>query len=503
MSLSPIGEFSFFWPGIHSRKLFFSYEYWDKIVYSKKRLDLQQSKECDVMVKKARTHTKRSMSLTSVQLIVLYYFSAVTIATLLFSLPISLQPGVEWSFIDALFTAASAVSVTGLTVVDTASTFSVPGVFILAFVLQFGGIGIMTFSTFIWLLLGKKIGLKERQLIMTDQNQPVLSGLVRLMRNILGLIITIEAVGALILGVYFLNYFPTWQEAFLQGFFASVSATTNAGFDITGSSLVLFANDYFVQFVNMVLLILGAIGFPVLIEVKEYLFSKKEDLYEYRFSLYTKLTTATFFSLVLVGAILIMLLEYGYFFSDKSWHQSLFYALFQSVTTRNGGLATMDVSEFTESTQLVLSALMFIGASPSSVGGGIRTTTFALFLLLIISFARGKTTVKVFGREVYQSDITKAVVVTLVALSICFSAVIILSITEPFDLMSIIFEVASAFGTTGLSLGITAELSDIGKMVIISLMFIGRIGILSFLFIIRGNVIEEKYHFPKERVIIG
>ncbi|WP_281183836.1 TrkH family potassium uptake protein [Bacillus marinisedimentorum] len=447
--------------------------------------------------------TKRSIGLTSVQLIVLFYVVAVTISTILLSLPISLRPGVDLPIIDAMFTAASGVSVTGLTVVNTAATFSVVGYFILAFVLQIGGVGIMTLSTLFWLLLGKKIGLKERQLIMTDQNMPVLSGLVRLMRNILGLIVIIEAIGALTLGVYFLNVYPTWQEAFLQGFFLSVSATTNAGFDITGNSLIPFADDYFVQFITILLMTLGAIGFPVLIEVKEYLFSRSEDTVNFRFTLFTKLTTVTYFVLVVFGTIMIIVLEYNHFFADKTWHKSFFYALFNSVTTKSGGLATMDASLFSEPTQLLISALMFIGASPSSVGGGIRTTTFALVILLIFTFARGRTTVKVFGREVYQSDQIKAVVVTMVAIVLCFSSVIVLSITEHFDLMLIIFEVASAFGTNGLSLGITPQLSTIGKFIIMFLMVVGRIGILSFLFLIRGNLVEEKYHFPKERVIIG
>lgn len=445
---------------------------------------------------------KRLNSLTPPQLIVTFYFLAVTVSFLLLSLPFARKPGIEWSFIDSLFTAVSAVSVTGLTVVNTAETFSVPGIFILAFVLQFGGIGIMTLGTFIWLLFGKKIGLKERQLIMTDQNQSHLSGLVNLMRQIIFIILAIELVGTLILGTYFLNYYPTWQEAFLHGFFASVTATTNAGFDITGESLIPYANDYFVQVINIILLTLGAIGFPVLIEVKNY-FLSKNNTYKYRFSLYTKLTSVTFFGLLIFGTIAISILEVNKFFADKSWHEAFFYAFFQSATTRSAGLATMDVSQFSESTLLVMCLLMFIGASPSSVGGGIRTTTFAIVLLASFYFARGSKTVKVFRRELHQIDIMKALVVTIVALIICFISVIILTITERFEFMAILFEVSSAFGTTGLSMGITPELSTPGKIVIMILMFIGRIGILSFLYLLGRREVEANFHYPKERVIIG
>lgn len=446
--------------------------------------------------------TKITEKLSSVQIIVLYYFSAVVLSTILLLLPITLKNGADLSFVDALFTAASAVSVTGLSTISISEVLSTPGIFIFAFILQFGGIGIMTLGTFVWLLMRKKIGLRERKLIMTDQNQSTLSGLVQLMKQILLLILTIEAIGAVILGIYFLNYFPTWQEAFLQGFFASVSATTNAGFDITGESLIPFAQDYFVQLINIILLIIGAIGFPVLIELRQFLTQKSGN--PFRFSLFTKITTLTFFALVVLGTMLIILFEYNNFFAGKSWHESFFYAFFQSVTTRNGGLATMDISEFSTPTLLSICVLMFIGASPSSVGGGIRTTTFAIMMLSIYTYAKGKDTIKIFNREIVPEDVIKSYIVITTAVMICSVAVIVLSYIEPdFSLLQIMFEVCSAFGTTGLSMGITADLSSLGKIIIVALMFIGRIGIFSFLFLLRGNPTKEKYHYPKERVIIG
>lgn len=440
--------------------------------------------------------------LSSAQWIVLFYILAVFGSVALLSLPIALKPGVSWNFIDALFTAVSAISVTGLSVVSTVETFSTTGIFILMFILQFGGIGIMTLGTFLWLILGKKIGLKERQLIMADQNRSNLSGLVILMRQILVIILLIELVGAAILGTYFLSYYPTWQEAYLQGLFASVSATTNAGFDITGNSLIPFAQDYFVQFINIILLTLGAIGFPVLIELRDFIRNRNEK-YRIHFSLYTKITTITFFSLMAFGTLMILVFEYNDYFANKSWHESFFYAFFQSSTTRNGGLATMDVSQFSTGTLLVLCFLMFIGASPSSVGGGIRTTTFAVIVLLLISFAKGQKNIKVFRREIDDEDVRKSVVVSFLAFMLCFIATIILAETEPFSPMEIMFEVSSAFGTTGLSMGITPELSPLGKIIITALMFIGRIGILSFIFLFSRSKNEINYHYPKERIIVG
>jgi len=440
--------------------------------------------------------------LTPAQIIVFYYLLAVSVSTFLLSLPIALKPGVELSLIDAFFTAASAVSVTGLTVINISETFSTTGNFILMFVLQFGGVGIMTLGTFMWLLFKKKIGFKERRLIMIDQNQISLSGIVALLKQVLILIVLIELFGALILGIYLLNYFPSVSEAFLHGLFMSVSATTNGGFDITGRSLQPYSHDYFIQFINIILIILGAIGFPVLIEVKNFLFRKNTEMH-FRFSLFTKLTTVTFAILVVFGTVMILVLEFNNYFAQKSWHETLFYALFQSVSTRSGGLSTMDVSQFSEPTLLLMSGLMFIGASPSSVGGGIRTTTFAINILFIIQFARGHRTIKMFGREVHDEDITKANVVTLIAFILTSVSIFLLTITESFSLTEIMFEVCSAFGTTGLSIGITPEFSSFGKILLIVLMFIGRVGVISFLLMIGRKGKKENFHYPKERVIIG
>jgi potassium uptake TrkH family protein len=445
---------------------------------------------------------RRLDKLSPAQIIVAYYLIAVIVSMSLLSLPVAIQPGAKWTFMDALFTAASAVSVTGLSVVIIHDTFTVPGIFILMFVLQFGGIGVMALGTFFWLIIRKKIGLKERRLIMMDQNQTNMSGLVKMLKDILVIIVIIELVGALLLGLYFLKYYPTWQEAFLHGLFASISATTNGGFDITGASMIPYAQDYFVVTINILLITLGAIGFPVLVELKSFLFRRKKSV-PFHFSLFLKITTLMFLILLVFGTVAIWVMEFNHFFSDKSWLDSFFYAFFQSATTRSGGLATMDVNDFTDPTLFLMAALMFIGASPSSVGGGIRTTTFALNLLFLYHFARGRRAIKIFNRELHQDDIIKSLVVSIMAVMICFLAVIIMMVTEDHELLAIIFEVASAFGTTGLSMGITPDLSNIGKLILIILMFIGRVGVISFLLIIGGKTTKESIGYPKERVIIG
>ncbi|MDG5473073.1 TrkH family potassium uptake protein [Jeotgalibacillus sp. ET6] len=442
----------------------------------------------------------RIRTLKPFQLIVVYYFLAISLSFILLRLPGVHQNGEYISFIDSLFTAVSAVSVTGLTVINISETYTTFGYFMMILILQLGGIGIMSLGTFVWLLVGKRIGLRERQLIMVDHNQYNLSGVVKLIIEIIKILLLIEAAGALLLAVYFTQFYDSIGEALLQGVFASVSATTNGGFDITGQSLLPYADDYFVQTVNILLIILGAIGFPVLIELKQFLSNKTGN---FRFSLFTKLTTITYGILLVLGTLFIFLLEFNQRFEGISWHKAFFYSLFQSASTRSGGLVTIDVSTFTEATQILLSLLMFIGASPSSVGGGIRTTTLAIAILFLIHFSRGNNQIQVFGREVHLIDVYRSYAVIILASFMAITSVLLIMAFDAHDFISVVFEVTSAFGTSGMSMGITPDLSTPSKFIIMVLMFIGRVGLISFLFMIGGNNKKAKYHYPKERVIIG
>ncbi|AYC29057.1 TrkH family potassium uptake protein [Paenisporosarcina cavernae] len=439
--------------------------------------------------------------LTPAQAIVSYYFIAIAISVILLNLPGTHQKGVEVPFIDSVFTAVSAVSVTGLTVVNISETYSVFGIVMLMLVLQLGGIGVMSLGTFVWLLVGKKIGMRERQLIQMDHNQHSLAGLVNLIIEIIRILLLIEFIGAMILTFYFLKYYDSFSEALLNGVFATISATTNGGFDITGESLVPYFNDYFVQIIVMVLIILGAIGFPVLIEVKAFLSNKHPN---FRFSLFAKITTVTFGILLVVGSVAIYLLESFHSFKGMKWHEAIFASIFHSVSSRSGGLTTFDITQFSEGTNVFVSAMMFIGASPSSVGGGIRTTTFAIAILFLINFARGKDNIQVFNREIHLIDVFRSYAVIILAIFMVLISTILLTISDPtIPIGSLVFEITSAFGTCGMSLGVTPNLSPFGKVLIMLLMFIGRVGLISFIFTIGGRAEKTKYHFPKERVIIG
>ncbi|MFF2752287.1 TrkH family potassium uptake protein [Psychrobacillus sp. NPDC058041] len=450
------------------------------------------------MIKK---RLKTKLNSTPAQAIVTYYFIAIAISVILLRLPGVHKPGVHVDFIDSLFTAVSAVSVTGLSAVNISETYSVFGYFMIILVLQLGGIGIMALGTFVWLISGKKIGLRERQLIMVDYNQSNLSGVVNLIKEIVKILLLIQVIGALLLTLYFIQYYDSFKEALTHGIFTSVSATTNAGFDITGDSLIPYHHDYFVQMITIFLIIFGAIGFPVLIEVKEFLSNKNKG---FRFSLFTRLTTLTYAILLVFGTIMIYLLEMFNSFKGMPWHEKFFTALFHSVSTRSAGLTTIDVTQFQEGTNFLMSVLMFIGASPSSVGGGIRTTTLAIAVLFLINFSRGKDSVQIFNREVHLIDIFRAFAVITLALAMVFAATILLSVTETnVPITSLIFEITSAFGTCGMSLGITGDLSNMGKIIIMVLMFIGRVGLISFLYSLGGKSNKTKFRYPKERVTIG
>lgn len=441
--------------------------------------------------------------LSPAKLLIVYYVIALVISTSILSLPIAYQDGVEVAFIDILFTAVSALSVTGLSTISITETFSNTGIILLSIILHLGLLGVMTISTMILIIFGRKIGIAERRLIMQDQNLYNTGGMVYFIKQIVLIVLTIEIISIVLIGCYLTRYYPTVKEAFFQSYFLTISALSNSGFSLRENSLGVFAHDYFLQLIVITLVIFGAIGYPVLVECKTYLLAKKRKKRTFRFSLFSKLTTTTFFILVACGTIFIYIFDYNRYFADKSWLETFFYALFQSVTTRSAGLTTMDVTLFSDTNQLFMSFLMFIGASPSSSGGGIRTTTFALVIIFILTYARGGKSLKIFHREVHDEDLQKAVVVMLLAIGLVFFAVLIMSLYEPFTLTEILFEVTSAFGTVGLSQGITSELSTLSKILIMLLMFLGRIGLITFILTFRNERKQVNVRYPKERIIIG
>lgn len=448
-----------------------------------------------------------STHFSSIQIIVSYYIIMTVVSYLLFCLPFFREPNSHVGFIDMLFMAISTVSVTGLSTFDINSVFNDRGVILLEVLFQIGGLGIMMISTAFIILSKRRISLKQRQLIMTDMNQPKLSGIVRLIRITFTIILWFQVIFGTFFSIYFYfsGYYNTWSKAIFFGFYQSISAVTNSGFDVTGDSIIPFAHDYLFLLVIMFLIFVGGIGFPVLMEFREWLFFKKKKRgLPFRFSLFSKIAVLAFVILFVGGTILIYLLEKDHLFVGMGEIQRWITSMFYSMTTRNAGLQINDLGDFQVTTLIVFSLLMFIGCSPSSVGGGIRTTTVAIIGLYLYAFLKSEDKINVFGRRIDDDDVKKSIVVFMLSLIMCFFAVLFLTATEDHPLIAIIVEVASAFGTTGLSLGITSDLTTVGKLMIALLMFIGRIGMLyTLMLFVPKETRDIGYEYPSEKIIIG
>lgn len=448
-----------------------------------------------------------STNFSSIQIIVSYYIIMTVVSYLLFCLPFFREPNSQVGFIDMFFMAISTVSVTGLSTFDINSVFNDRGVILLEVLFQIGGLGIMMISTAFIILSKRRISLKQRQLIMTDMNQPKLSGIVRLIRITFTIILWFQVIFGTFFSIYFYfsGYFKTWSKAIFFGFYQSISAVTNSGFDVTGDSIIPFANDYIFLIVIMFLIFVGGIGFPVLMEFREWLFFKKKKRgLPFRFSLFSKIAVLAFVILFVGGTVLIYLLEKDHLFVEMDEIQRWITSMFYSMTTRNAGLQINDLGDFQVTTLIVFSLLMFIGCSPSSVGGGIRTTTVAIIGLYLFAFLKSEDKINVFGRRIDDDDVKKSIVVFMLSLIMCFFAVLFLTATEDHPLIAIIVEVASAFGTTGLSLGITSDLTTVGKVMIALLMFIGRIGMLyTLMLFVPKETRDIGYEYPSEKIIIG
>lgn len=448
-------------------------------------------------------------NVTSIQVIVFYYVIMTILSLGLFYLPYFREENSSPAFIDMFFMAISTVSVTGLTTFSINDVFNDRGVILLEVLFQIGGLGIMMISTFFFIVSRRKISLRQRQLIMIDMNQPRLSGIVRMIRTTFIIILSCQLIAGAIFSLHFYlqGYYDTWRDAIFYGFYQAISAVTNSGFDVTGNSIFPFANDYFFLIGIMLLIFIGGIGFPAILDFREWLlfkFQKKKSRLPFRFSLFTKIALLAFGILFVGGAVAIYFLEKDYLFSHLSqtgkWMNSMFY----SMTTRNAGLQIHDLNDFQVTTLIVFSLLMFIGCSPSSVGGGIRTTTIAIIGLYLYSFLKSEDNINVFGRRIDDDDVRKSVVVFMLSMGMCVFCVLFLSATEDIPLIALIVEVSSAFGTTGLSLGITDDLSTVGKLIIALLMFIGRIGMLyTLLLFVPKETRDLGYEYPTEKIIIG
>ena len=446
---------------------------------------------------------------------VVSYFLFLMGGAILLKLPISVQDGQSLAWIDAIFVSVSGMSTTGLSTIVVRDVLTQFGQTLLACIIQFGGIGLIMFISIFWLVTRRKIGFRERNMIMTDQNQIGRAGIVGFIKNVLIMIFSIEITGyiimVIILNVNHSDVF-TFSESLFQSFFLTISMFTNAGFDISPNigdpsvvSLIMYKNDYAMQTLAMSLMVLGAIGFWPLAELKLWIEAKwRKEKFE--FSMFSKLLISMHLGIWIVSAIIVYGVEFNGFLADKGIIEGIYYSLFMSLTTRNAGFATMSMNNMSTTTQVLFGVLMFIGSSPNSAGGGIRTTTFLITVLGFISYARGKDQVVIKRKSIKPETIYKSLLVLIGAIALLVTGLLIMTFSEQgqwFGVKEIFFELTSAFGTTGLSLGITSDLTIIGKLVVIVTMFIGRVGILALLLMFKGNKKASSLSYPEVDMIVG
>ncbi|MFQ3550088.1 MAG: TrkH family potassium uptake protein, partial [Armatimonadota bacterium] len=440
----------------------------------------------------------------------LSFLILIIIGTILLMLPISWVDGRPNS-IAALFTATSAVCVTGLVVVDTGSAFTTFGQVIIMFLIQMGGIGYMTMATAVAILLGRKLGISQRLLLIESHGKPKLAGVLRLARNTLLFALLVEFVAAIILSIRF-AYDPNIEgaKAIYFGVFHAVSGFCNAGFDLFGpiygefSSLSHYKNDITINLTLSLIILIGTLGFPVIDEI---LHREKK-----RFSLHTKMVFTATAAILFAGTILILIIEWSnpYTIGRDRIGEKLLASFFQSAS-RTAGFSTIDIAQVHAATLLILGIMMFIGGSPGSVAGGIKTTTFIIIIMSVISVVKGKTDTEIFGRRILQENVSRALAIIILALVITVSATIFLTLTEVkqtgvkelAEFMSIDFEVLSAWGTVGYSTGITRDISTQGNILLIILMFIGRLGSLTVFAALVNREKPISRRLSEEDVILG
>lgn len=436
------------------------------------------------------------------QIIILSFLITIIIGTILLSLPWASRNGERLGVVDALFTATSATCVTGLVVKDTGSFFSLFGQLVILGLFQVGGLGIMTLSTLFAVVLGRKLTIKENVVIQRALNHHKVEGLTALIKYILLIALSVQIIGAGFLSLrwIYLNTLPPF-EAVYQGIYHSISAFCNAGFSLFSDSFFRFRGDLYVNLVMSSLIVLGGLGFVVLLDLPKLRLWPKKRV---KLSLQTKIVLTTTVFLIIIGSILFMSLENTNSLSNLSVGERIMNASFLSITSRTAGFFTLPIERLATPTLLMIIVLMFIGASPGSTGGGIKTSTFCVLLATLRAMIKNRNEVALFGRTLPRELVRKAIVIFILSLAWIFTFTLLVSIAErgkPF--MSILFEVTSAFGTVGLTTGITSNLSSLGRILITLTMFVGRIGPLTLALAVALQEDRTVYKYPEERVMVG
>ena len=449
-----------------------------------------------------RTSTRRARRVAHPAHVVTFGFAAaITVVTALLMLPLARPDGVGTSFRTALFTATSAVCLTGLTVVDTPTHWSTFGELVILIGIQFGGFGIMTSASLLGLLVSRRLGLRTRLLAAAETKSLGLGDVRRVIRGVALVSIAVEAIVAVVLILrLWLGYGEPLGRAAYYGIFHSVSAFNSAGFVLYSDNLVRFVTDPVVCLPIAAAVLLGGIGFPVLFELRRELGRPR------RWSLHTKTTVLTYMLLLAGGTAAMITFEWRnpQTLGPHAIPGKLLAAFFQGgVQPRSGGFNSLDVGAMYETTWLVNDALMFIGGGSAGTAGGIKVTTFMLLFYAIVAEARGDPTVDAFGRQVPSAVLRQALTVALLGVAMVATGTLALLAISGLDLDRVVFEATSAFGTVGLSTGITASLPAAGHYVLIALMFVGRTGPITLASALALRERHRFYRLPEERPIVG
>lgn len=444
-----------------------------------------------------------NLKLKPERVLVLGIGAVMLIGGILLNLPIASMNGESIGFINALFTSISATSVTGLVVVNTVHHWTLFGKGVIICLIQIGGLGFMTLTTLIALLLGKRIGLRDRLIMQEELNQFSLSGIVTLTKYVIKATAVIEIVGAIILSTRFIPQYGL-STGIAFSLFHAVSAFCNAGFDLFGTSLVSYVGDPIVILTICTLIVLGGIGYTVYLDVTR---TRSKSRRFRGLTLNSKMAISITAFLIISGTAFIMFSEYKNPETLKglAFHEKFLASLMQSVTTRTAGFNSIDLGKTRAATAFTMIILMFIGGSPSSTAGGIKTTTFGTLMLAVVSIIRGKTEVEAFNRSIPKRLILRALAVFFVSGALVVGVIMLLTVTEEQGFLDIVYETVSAFSTCGVTRGITDKLSNVGKIIIMITMFVGKVGPLTLAFAIakRTSKKEEIYKFPEGKPIIG
>ena len=438
--------------------------------------------------------------------ICLGFLAVITVGTILLMMPFATSTGTWNNPIVAFFTSTSAVCVTGLVVVDTGTYFSFWGQLLILLLLQIGGLGYMTTTTFLILLLGKKFDLSQKRAIQNALDRPGMSGSTYIIRSIIATTLIFEITGIFLLLPTFIRD-SGWQQGTWLAIFHSISAWNNAGFSLFAASLVKYQSSTLLIFTFSALIVFGGIGYQAILEMFFYLRDrlerKKEKLV---FSLDFKVATSTTIVLLVLGTIAFFLVELRHSakFGILNNYNGFLVALFQSVSARTAGFNSIDIAKMSNAGLFIMIGLMFIGASPGGTGGGIKTTTIRVLTSCTKSILLGKQEVILYERKISISLILKAIGVLVGSVGAVITSTVLISLTDPhLPFLQILFEVVSAFATVGLSTGITADLSGLAKLVLIFTMYAGRVGILLLMSSLLGDPRPTQVHYPDENLLVG